>query len=366
MTLRAAIAGLLRADDLDSCIEHDESVLFFPTVAAFRPPAFDTDVAMMRPGLWEIPIHGWIYQPTELSFLRRAALRMVRRVAGLRFRGVDFSVPIFQQRMGAFLRDNERNNRVEIDLGGMRFHLKKSRPSGHFEGSLELPDSRVGALLVKERPDATGPAWLTFRAVMRSSDPRRFDGRVLFLKGPGVSVISDIDDTIKVTEVLDRRRMLRNTFLQDFAGVPGMAALYAKWANEGAAFHYVSASPWHLYPFLGEFFEAQGFPRGTFHLREFRLMPRDLRATLRPSRAVKLAHCRTLMHRFPERQFMLVGDSGEWDATIYAQLWQEFPTQVKRILIRKVREPGMDRVKQALSRVPGNVCQVFSEAAEIA
>jgi hypothetical protein len=144
MTLRAAIAGLLRADDLDSCIEADESVLFFPTAAAFRAGGFDADVGMVRQGVWEIPIHGWIYQPTELSRLRRAALGVVRRLAGMRFRGVDFSVPVFQQRMGAFLKDNERNNRVEIDLGGMRFVLKKSRANGHYEVSLALPEERVG------------------------------------------------------------------------------------------------------------------------------------------------------------------------------------------------------------------------------
>jgi phosphatidate phosphatase APP1 len=128
----------------------------------------------------------------------------------------------------------------------------------------------------------------------------------------------------------------------------------------------VSASPWHLYPFLSEFFEAQGFPRGTFHLREFRLVPGELRKSFRPSRDVKLAHCRELLKRFPERQFVLVGDSGEWDAAIYGQLWREFSGQVKRILIRRVREEDLVRVRAAFAAVPRGVCEVFGDAVELA
>jgi hypothetical protein len=41
-------------------------------------------------------------------------------------------------------------------------------------------------------------------------------------------------------------------------------------ANEGAQFHYVSASPWQLYPALAEFRRTNGFPAGTFHLKTFR------------------------------------------------------------------------------------------------
>ncbi|HVT83192.1 MAG TPA: App1 family protein, partial [Phycisphaerae bacterium] len=118
--------------------------------------------------------------------------------------------------------------------------------------------------------------------------------------------------------------MLRKTFLEDFACVPEMSALYRKWqTTRWAAFHYVSASPWHLYPFLSEFLSEQQFPYGTFHLRDFRLMIGALHRTFRPSRRIKMAHCRALMRTFPQRQFILVGDSGESDPKIYARLFRE-------------------------------------------
>jgi hypothetical protein len=356
MSLRTAISALLRADNLGSCIDPDERVVFFPTAAACVSTG------------WEIPIHGWIYQPTELSRLHRMTLRVVRGLAGVRFARAALDRRVFQQRVASFLADNERNNRVEIALGGSRFVLNKSHPNGHFEGLLRLPADQVDALLVQSGSACCGPPWLIFRAVTRSDDPRQFDGRVLFLPAEGLSVISDIDDTIKVTEVLDRGRMLANTFVREFRGVPGMAALYARWAKgRGAAFHYISASPWHLYPFLAEFLSAQGFPAGTFHLRDFRLMPRNLRATLRPSREVKRRNARTLMRRFPRRKFVLVGDSGESDPELYASLAREFAGQVERICIRKGPGERDDaaRWEHAFAGLAREKWQVFSHPGEV-
>jgi hypothetical protein len=354
MSIRTAIAALLRADPIDSCIDPDETVVFFPTCAALQSG-----------GRWEVPVHGWIYQPTDLSRLRRAAFRLVRRAAGFRFPGADLKTPLFRQRVGAFLADNERHNRVNIQLGGVRFALGASRANGHFEGMLDLPAERVQALMTAAGGDADG--WLRFRAVTRSDDPRAFDGRVLFLPPTGLSVISDIDDTIKVSEVLDRKRLLANTFLREFESVPRMAGVYRRWAAAGAAFHFVSASPWHLYPFLAEFLAAQGFPPGTFHLRAFRLMPRHMVGSLRPSRRVKERHAQELLRRFPGRRFVLVGDSGESDPELYAALARAFPTQVRAVCIRNVTDEATAgrRWQAVLAEAPGVRWRLFKEAADV-
>ena len=61
--------------------------------------------------------------------------------------------------------------------------------------------------------------------------------------GVPTRVISDIDDTVKITEVRDRHAMLRNTFLREFQPVPGMADFYQTLArSNGAAFHYTPHS----------------------------------------------------------------------------------------------------------------------------
>ena len=42
------------------------------------------------------------------------------------------------------------------------------------------------------------------------------------------------------------------------------------------------------------------------------------------------------MHRLPGRRFVLIGDSGELDPEVFAEIRGLFPTQVKRIVIRDV------------------------------
>jgi phosphatidate phosphatase APP1 len=167
--------------------------------------------------------------------------------------------------------------------------------------------------------------------------------------------------------VASRRKTLRNTFVREFVSVPEMAALYRHWQEKlGAAIHYVSASPWHLYPFLEEFLAGQGFPKGTLYLRHFRLMPSDLRQTLRSGRHVKLKHARDLLRRFPRRKFYLVGDSGESDPAIYAQLYREFPGQVERILIRDMDDSDRhSRALRALGDVPSTRHELFKDVSTI-
>lgn len=318
-----------RAEAVRSCIDLDKRVVFFPTDANFAD------------GTWHVPVHGWIYRPTELSRLRRAGLWLVKQALRKHVPRDEKSKALFRERAGAFLVDNERRERVKIRLGETEQTLRCSRANGHFTSAIELSELQVTTLWEHGAPCAQKNArWAPFRAVMGDHDRRVFDGRVRLLPPEGLSVISDIDDTIKVTDVANRRQMLRNTFVREFVSVPEMAAQYRQWEESlGAAFHYVSASPWHLYPFLEEFLAGQGFPKGTFYLRHFRLMPGDLPRMLRSGRHFKLKHTRELLRRFPRRKFYLVGDSGESDPAIYAQLYREFPGQVERILIRDVKDP---------------------------
>jgi phosphatidate phosphatase PAH1 len=82
---------------------------------------------------------------------------------------------------------------------------------------------------------------LTFYAVMPDGDRRNFAGEVHLLEDTGTSVISDIDDTIKVTQVNDRSALLANTFVRPFKPVEGVAAAYQAWAAKGRS--YITCRP---------------------------------------------------------------------------------------------------------------------------
>jgi phosphatidate phosphatase APP1 len=126
-----------------------------------------------------------------------------------------------------------------------------------------------------------------------------------------LTTTKDIDDTIKVTDILDGKdAILQNTFFRTAREVSHMPEVYRSWATEGAHLHYVSNSPWQVYPALSEFFKEKQFPRGSVHLRT--VSTSDIIIGGRVGKH-KLDTIERILTDFPQRKFILVGDSGEMD-----------------------------------------------------
>jgi phosphatidate phosphatase APP1 len=147
-----------------------------------------------------------------------------------------------------------------------------------------------------------------------------------------VLVVSDVDDTVVVTNVTSTRGMLTATFLQDETTQPavaGMAALYrclAAAPGTAPAIVFVSGSPIQLAPRIGRFLERHRFPPAALLLRN--LGPKTLTGYKEPV-------LRSLLARFPQVKLVLVGDSGERDPEIYSALRREHPDRVARVYLRK-------------------------------
>ena len=189
-------------------------------------------------------------------------------------------------------------------------------------------------------------------------------------------MVTDIDDTIKITEILKgRAAVLRNTFLKAFEAVPGMRDRYAAY-GDSVDFHYVSGAPWQLYRALDQFLiEESGFPEVTFHMKN---VPKNMAEpeTWRAWRNLiagdytvehKKAEITALINACPERRFILIGDS-ETDPEIFAAVRDEFPDRIEetRIVtsaatrsIRSVSPPQHDGYP-ALSSCRGRSTSFFS------
>ncbi|MBC7818240.1 MAG: DUF2183 domain-containing protein, partial [Planctomycetaceae bacterium] len=204
-------------------------------------------------------------------------------------------------------------------------------------------------------------------AVMQDGDSREITGRVHLApaKPPVVRVISDIDDTIKISKVLDKPALMMNTFCRPFQPVPGMSDLYRVWAESGARFHYVSASPWQLYSPLSEFVRDHNFPAGSFHMKHFRIQDRTAPNLFGSQEEYKRGVIEPLFEKFPRDRFVLIGDSGEQDAKIYAGLAREYPRLVSHILIRNVTDEPIDTFRETFDGLPDDLWQVFREPSEI-
>ncbi|KAI9347083.1 hypothetical protein BD770DRAFT_327804 [Pilaira anomala] len=111
-----------------------------------------------------------------------------------------------------------------------------------------------------------------------------------------------------------------------------MSEVFRNWVSEGAHIHYVSNSPWQVYPALSKFIATQKFPHGSVHLRS--VSTQDL-IIGKPGKH-KLDVIPKIIKDFPHRKFILVGDSGEIDPEIYQQIYNQFPDQIIKIFIHDV------------------------------
>ncbi len=156
----------------------------------------------------------------------------------------------------------------------------------------------------------------------------------------GISLISDIDDTVKASNIaLGTREIFRNTFLRDLAAmaVEGTREWYTTLHALGVQFHYCSNSPWQLFPMLTTFFKATGLPRGPLHLKQYSGM---LQGIFEPVAERKRGTLEKILRDFPHRRFLLVGDSGEADLEVYTELVLAHPGRVLAIFIRDVTTPA--------------------------
>ncbi|MFK8079944.1 MAG: App1 family protein [Granulosicoccus sp.] len=163
-------------------------------------------------------------------------------------------------------------------------------------------------------------------------------------------VISDIDDTVLVTQATSMIKMMRLTLLESSESrVPfsGVATFYKALHDATNPFFYVSSSPWNLFEFLDDFMHLNDITTGPLLLRDFGIDKTKLVAG--PHKRHKLAQIRTVLEFYPDLRFILIGDSGQHDPEIYSLVVEEFPDRILCIYIRDVGHAARDRQVQALA-----------------
>ena len=215
------------------------------------------------------------------------------------------------------------------------------------DAGVEAVSDHEGYFRVELVPDATTSPWTEAHVELARehrglTDPHRTRLRV---RVPGrdarFGVISDVDDTILETGVQRVGLMLAQTFTGSAltrTPFPGAAALYRDLAGADNPVFYVSSSPWNLHAFLEAFLQHRGFPAGP-------LLLRDLIGD-RHGRARKHERIEEVLRLHPDLPFVLIGDSGERDPEVYADIVRAHPGRVLAVYIREVRlDPGDGRVE---------------------
>jgi phosphatidate phosphatase APP1 len=194
--------------------------------------------------------------------------------------------------------------------------------------------------LAMNRPLPLAPGWHEI-----TSEPAVSSAAGLLVVDPEnrFGIISDVDDTVLVSGVVEKRTLLKNSLTvppERREAVPGMAELYHRLLKrnlkpEASAVFYVSASPKQLTDNLRGFLGGQGFPRGVLRLKE--LSEASGASILDPNQqGYKLRALEAVLLAYPQVRFTLFGDDGEQDPEIYAALQKKFPAQIEAVWIRRV------------------------------
>lgn len=208
--------------------------------------------------------------------------------------------------------------------------------------------------------------------------PFSLPGRTVVADETGWGVISDIDDTIKVTMTPSPLGILESTFLvetpEPIAGMPELYGHMATVLNHPPYF-YLSASPYNLYPFLKRFREAH-YPPGTIILRDasWQNLGGLISSLQQNTQEYKVSRLEKIHSWFPHRKYICIGDSTQSDPESYGEAARKFPGWIGAIFIRKVTDiAAMDtktknspeRFEKAFKGLDRKLWHVFTDPSEL-
>ena len=204
-------------------------------------------------------------------------------------------------------------------------------------------------------------------------------GSTVVAEETGWGIISDIDDTIKVTMTPSPIGILHSTFIVEHPQpVAGMPELYGHMASifQHPPFFYLSASPYNLYPFLKRFREDH-YPQGTIILRDasWQNLGGLITSLQQNTQEYKVSRIKKIHSWFPHRHYICIGDSTQGDPESYGEAARKFPGWIRAIFIRKVTgiaqmdekaKNSPERFEKAFKGLDRGLWHVFTDPSELA
>lgn len=162
-------------------------------------------------------------------------------------------------------------------------------------------------------------------------------------------VISDVDDTIKMTAVLSGKKMMTFNGLVRTKAFAGMSELYQELRDQDSTIFYVSGSPKIIRSRVDEFLEDNKFPqRDNLSLKSW---------ITEDTVHFKTATIKELILANNPDKVVLIGDDTQHDPEIYDGVQALYPELVESIYIRSVANRALPKNK---------LIKTFFSAVEIA
>ncbi|KAK7919914.1 hypothetical protein PG985_007936 [Apiospora marii] len=314
-------------------------------------------------GKWEVEFVSAVFAQQPSCTVLEAVTAVAHKIG---LNDNDPNYPTIEERVLPFIQDIRPGTKVKaIHAGADRLELGPGGRNGISTDTKPVREGQGNPQIAK----ATAEVPYGANGVLEM--------KTFYAEPEGWSVISDIDDTIKITMTSDPIGILKSTFTDTPQPCPGMPELYQNIASligPAAPFFYLSASPYNLYPFLRDF-RQKYYPHGTIVLRDSSWMsiPGLLSSITLGTEQYKTDRMKKIHEWLPKRKMICIGDSTQADPESYGNIYRKFPGWVKLILIRKVTDIaalGIEsknepkRFEKAFKHVPKERWHVFETAAE--
>jgi len=154
-------------------------------------------------------------------------------------------------------------------------------------------------------------------------------------------IISDIDDTVLISHATRIGKKIwlsisKNAYTR--RPFPGVSKFYkALSENDQNPFFYVSSSDWNLFDLIRDFLNYREIPNGPILLKDLHVNLRNIWKSGGGSHQHKLEKIRMLLELYPGMMFVLIGDSGQHDPELYAEIIESHPGRIKAVYIREIK-----------------------------
>ncbi|KAK0336283.1 hypothetical protein LTR02_009388 [Friedmanniomyces endolithicus] len=146
----------------------------------------------------------------------------------------------------------------------------------------------------------------------------------------GLTVVSDIDDILRITQIYEPKEGLLNSFARPYTPWENMPSIYANWSKSlpNTHFHYLTTTPEQVTRNYMQFIYST-YPGGSFDDRPLNFS--DISATL----SIRKFLLNRIFETFPQRKFILIADTSNSDVMRdYPAMATDFPGQVQCIFLR--------------------------------
>ena len=239
------------------------------------------------------------------------------------------------------VRRTERRDEVPTGARGWRNFIGVSVENAQVsvrigERLLEVQADRSGVVDVVVDVDLE-PGW---HRIGLTAEGSTVATALVFVVDPATTfgVVSDIDDTVMVTALPRPLLAAWHTFVVNEharATTPGMPVLYERLTTRysGAPLIYLSTGAWNVAPTLTRFKSANQYQAAALMLHDWG--PTADR-WFRSGREHKRSSLERLAGEFPQIKWLLIGDDGQHDESIYGDFVTSHPDHVAAVCIRQL------------------------------